>query len=178
MAICKTWPSVGPLLRLTALPCTTAPLSHLSPPLFSSHHSFYTLPSLSLLFHFHTSCALCILDYIPLSACLCPSVVLSLSLIYPAHVISILYYLYLFFFCPLFLLRSHYLLHLTLLHFSNDFLRISIGFHAHVVINCLFLAIQYWYVHKDAATVESFTVNCILHELLLLVLFTRGSGWE
>ncbi len=84
MAICKTWPCVSPLPRLAALPCTTAPLPH---PSSSSHHSFYFLLLLSLIFpmspssHFHTSCALCILSlpvYLPLLFCLfipliCPS---------------------------------------------------------------------------------------------------------
>lgn len=72
MAICKTWPSVGPLLRLTALPCTTAPLPHLSSP--SSFHitRFTPFPH----FHFHTSWAPCIAHCLPLSACLCPSVIL------------------------------------------------------------------------------------------------------
>lgn len=71
-AICKTWPSVGPLLRLTALPCTTAPLPHLSSP--SSFHitRFTPFPH----FHFHTSWAPRIAHCLPLSACLCPSVIL------------------------------------------------------------------------------------------------------
>lgn len=57
MAICKTRPSVSPLPRLTALPCT-APLPRLSSPLSSSHHSFYFLSSLSLLSFPYLACTL------------------------------------------------------------------------------------------------------------------------
>lgn len=86
MAICKTWSSAGPLLRLRALPRMTALLPHLSLP--SSLHitRFTPFPQNSpFSFHFHTSCALHCLIYLSRSARLRLSVTLRLCIIYSSH---------------------------------------------------------------------------------------------
>lgn len=148
----------GPLLALS-LASQPFParllLSLICPPplLFASlvllpSFTFPPFPSLSS--YFQTSCALCILGYLPLSACLSPSVFLcrSLSLSFalpsPCDFSSSLSRPLFSPLCPLLLLRSHYLLHLDLLYLVF-FLDLN-WFLTNNVIKNLFLCIQY---HTD-----------------------------